>query len=96
MTVYGLVDPIDFSLKYVGMTVGDARKRFEKHVKHSSRRRSRKERWIAELDQRGLLPKLCVLEVVDGSREELAERERFWIRKMKQQGEPLTNTMGVR
>jgi len=62
-SIYALIDPRDNAVRYIGCAI-DTEERFKQHLK--DRGNTPKCKWLAELRQCGLLPKLEVLEVVDG------------------------------
>lgn len=74
--IYGLVDPRDDKVKYVGKTV-ELKERFRTHIRECRKSNSPKNFWIAHLLLLGLEPELLVIEVCEDSK--WKERERFWI-----------------
>ena len=60
--IYGLIDPRDKRVRYIGSTV-DVDQRLMGHLCDSSD--TPKTRWLAHLAEDGLQPSLCVLDVVD-------------------------------
>ncbi len=92
-TIYGLIDPIDHQLRYVGKTVAKLKSRHHGHIKDLSN--SKKAIWIRCLLEVGLKPEIIEIEVVDI--EEWREVEQFWIQYFKAIGCKLTNSRaGVR
>jgi hypothetical protein len=91
--IYGLVDPRDGQLRYVGKSCsGMARSRA--HLTPTELKESNhKARWIRSLLKENLSPFAIILHLV-GAREILAEAEVFWIAYFKAMGCPLTNLSG--
>lgn len=91
--IYGLVDPRDFALRYVGQTIKGMKRPREMHQGHC---RS----WIISLLENELVPLIIVLQEFPSSadvRELLDEAEIKWIQESKKQGCNLTNhTLGGR
>lgn len=86
--IYGLADPRDGQLRYVGKTVWTLERRLGRHLSASSRGKNRKDRWIARLIAKDLRPEIFEIEVVDGS---WVEAERFWIAYFRSIGADLMN-----
>jgi predicted GIY-YIG superfamily endonuclease len=86
--IYTLIDPRNNLPRYVGYSA-DPYKRFCKHVEEVGE--THKCRWIAELLNLQLMPRLSVLCIVQGSRE-ACRIEVAWIRKLKERSIDLTNT----
>lgn len=90
--VYGLIDPRDGLLRYVGKSSnGLSRPRF--HTSPGAVRRERhfgKGRWIWELVQLALKPEIVVLEEAD-TKEALPDLEIFWIASLRAAGADLLN-----
>jgi group I intron endonuclease len=87
--IYGLFDPRDFSLRYIGKA-DDLHKRWIKHMNESKRRnRSPREKWIMELLELGLQPIIKIIEEV--MMEEWEKKEDFWIKYFKSLGNDLLN-----
>jgi DNA-binding XRE family transcriptional regulator len=85
--IYALLDPRDGTVRYVGCAI-DVEKRFQEHLR--DRGNTPKCRWLAELKQDGLYPKLEILEIVKGFYGAFS-REDYWIKEMLAAGAPLTN-----
>lgn len=78
--VYGLVDPREGVVKYVGVTDSPQR-RFMEHIKPAKRKSIRQPRvqtWIKELEAQKLLPIFIFLDSVRS--EDSINTEREWIR----------------
>lgn len=87
-TIYSLVDPRTDKVRYVGCTT-DVADRFNIHILHCRRVDSACTRWLVELLDLQLLPKLQLLE--EGSGAGFMLREAYWIQQFKAAGEDLTN-----
>ena len=91
--IYALIDPRNNAVRYIGCA-GDIKKRLQEHMR-SKNLGLPKYQWLAELKQRGLSPKLEILETVDGYCATFA-REEYWVKKLLRSGEPLTNVLLTR
>ena len=90
--VYGLVDPRDVKIYYIGVTLDGPESRLRKHIKDINTYRAcndKKNKWLMELRSIGLRPTCTVLEVADNSERFFVERR--WIRKGLELDWPLTN-----
>lgn len=85
--IYGLIDPRDIRIKYVGQTIDMAR-RYREHCEDVSG--NAKSLWVRELKGKGLVPQMVQLEVV--SRQSANYKENWWIQLLKNNGEVVTNT----
>jgi hypothetical protein len=86
--IYGLVDPRNSAIRYVGKSIRP-KERLKDHIQRASRSRRRKARWINSLCAIGLQPQLVYLEeTID---EFWEDRERWWIKHCKELGYDLTN-----
>lgn len=100
--VYGLRDPRDRRIYYVGCT-SSPQSRLIGHLEDAratrgTERATPKDRWIAELLDAGLEPDMVPLDLGVGSgRSGVPEaysaraREQIWIRRLSVRGEPLLN-----
>ena len=86
--VYGLVDPKDKQIRYVGWTV-DLVARLKEHMRKAHKRRTHKNAWLLQLKNQGIQPDVTVLE--QGSGDGWAFAERRWIAQLRAQGCRLTN-----
>lgn len=86
--IYKLIDPIDESIRYVGLTINSLNQRLKSHRNEKSK--SHKTAWIRTLKSKGTTPKIELIEEVN-TYEQACEREIFWIDKLKQDGHRLTN-----
>ena len=91
--IYALIDPRDDAVRYVGCA-GDIDKRLGEHMRSKSLGLP-KYRWLAELKQCGLSPRLEILETVEGYLPTFA-REEYWVKKLMGSGAPLTNVLLTR
>lgn len=85
--IYGLVDPRDRVIRYVGKSVRPM-ERLANHMNEKSR--TWRTNWLRGLRAAGLRPTLIVLEVVHGGAK-WQLRERAWIAAGRLRGWPLTN-----
>lgn len=88
--IYALVDPITKEIRYIGKsTIGLLRPK--RHAEsHSLKKHNHKNNWIKSLLEQGLMFEITVLED-NIKKEELNNREQYWISHFKQQNAPLTN-----
>lgn len=91
-TIYGLVDPRDGMLRYIGQTVSPLKKRLSSHVSgisHWCHGGVEKNRWIGELVDAGLMPETLEIEVVPFS--DRLNAEKRWIEYFALLGYDLLN-----
>lgn len=86
--IYGLLDPRDGQIKYVGKTK-DLAQRMKDHLKDAKRSNTPKNAWLLKLGRLDLCPEMIVLEEV--SKAMWPEAERRWIADMRKRGIPLKN-----
>lgn len=86
--IYGLVDPRDGKVRYVGRTIHALTVRLQGHVSQW-RKDTHRDNWIECLLGLGLRPTIVCLAVVDGDG---FEAEKWWIGKLKRMGLDLVNT----
>lgn len=86
--IYGLIDPRDNIIKYVGKS-DDPEKRLLGHLKQCKESVTLKNRWVAKLKDMGLKPIVTILEEVPMSEWELKEQQ--WIKDLTEQGYELKN-----
>ena len=90
--IYGLKDPRDSQIKYIGKTV-DIDRRIKEHNQIHRNKKSKKNSWITHLIRNGMQPIMEVLEECEESR--WIEREKYWIRYYKELSFDLKNmTLG--
>jgi hypothetical protein len=87
MYIYALLEPDTQEPRYVGKT-NDLRKRYSQHICNKAASETSKAEWIQSLRSNGLLPLMCILEVVGNN---WRERERFWIADLQARGAQLVN-----
>lgn len=75
--IYSLVDPISHEIRYIGKTV-DPAKRLARHIRDGYTKRSHKGCWIYGLLQKGLRPKMVILE--ECLCDDWIEMEKYYIR----------------
>lgn len=85
--IYSLSDPETGEIRYVGKTQNELYKRLSGHWK--DRRKDYKTHWINSLRKRGLKPIMSVLEIC--TQDNWEEREKFWIKHLRELGHKLTN-----
>lgn len=91
-TIYGLSDPRDNSIQYVGLT-SDLYNRFAQHIlTHNNKA---KDEWISSLKQAKLMPLIQVLEEDIETIDEARSKERYWIQYLIASGANLTNRAGI-
>jgi hypothetical protein len=94
--VYGLIDPRDQEIRYVGATRVGLEERLHAHVGHmkkaAARSRNDYDRWLAELFTLGLQPRVTALEFAIMLLDELAERESHWISRYLPSGNLVNGT----
>ena len=62
ISIYGLTDPRDGAVRYVGQTCRLPEKRLDEHVKTSGGKKTPKERWIQSLVSKGMVPGTVLIE----------------------------------
>jgi len=91
LVIYGLFDPRNGELRYVGRSTMGLSRRVSCHLTPASlRQREHRAHWLRSLVEKGLRPEAIVLEEVD-STEALSEAEVHWIASMRAIGCRLTN-----
>lgn len=85
--IYGLVDPRDNEIKYIGRTK-DPDYRLDTHIRMVDAGKM-KTMWILELKAFGLDPSMMILETVDRKDESAAEKR--WVQYFLKMGKPLLN-----
>ena len=75
--IYGLVDPRNNKVKYIGWTI-NTKNRYKKHLSpYRLKKNSHKNNWIKQLLSLGLSPVMKIIEMV--SDDEKFDREKYWI-----------------
>lgn len=90
--IYALIDPDDKKIRYIGQTYRNLEIRLREHVYDCIRRprSSHKVNWINKLISENKLPIIKLLDSVE--RENLADKEKYWILKSISEGNELTNS----
>jgi hypothetical protein len=78
--IYGLVDPRDNKIRYVGKTKNTLKKRLSEHLYKKENSNTYKHNWISSLKNIDLKPFIIELEVCDETN--WVEREQHWISKI--------------
>ena len=78
--IYGLVDPRDNKIRYVGKTKRQLNKRLYEHIFNKRTIRTYKSNWITALKKENLNPLIIELEICDENN--WIEREQYWINKL--------------
>ena len=90
--IYGLKDPRDFQIKYIGKTI-DINRRYKEHIQTHRNRKSKKNSWVISLIKNGMQPIFEILEECEETN--WVEREVYWIQYYKDLGFDLKNmTLG--
>lgn len=93
LLVYGLRDPRTSKIRYVGKSARGIRRAREHICPRYLRGNNHRVNWIKQLLAQGLVYEIEILD--EPTRDNLAEQERWWIARGRQQGWPLTNaTLG--
>lgn len=85
--IYGLVDPESGQVRYIGKSIRPAQ-RLQNHMNEVSN--CHRSHWLQALKKKGLRPGLVIFEAVQGDWP-WQESERFWIKRGRALGWPLTN-----
>lgn len=86
--IYGLSDPRDGRIRYVGKT-NNIQRRLESHIYDMPGANPRKERWIQSLINKAMKPEIVILEECQEG--EWQEREIYWIAEYKSIYSDITN-----
>ena len=79
--IYGLVDPRDNTVRYVGKTKRDLNIRLSRHINDKPIHNNYKYNWICNLKKNGLKPIIIELEICDETN--WVDREQYWIQQFK-------------
>ncbi len=89
--IYGLCDPRDGQLRYVGQTV-NLHQRLMGHMSDAKTRQNSRTRWLRELESLQLKPISITIETIEtADHAEVNSRERYWIRWNIKEGKRLLN-----
>ncbi len=86
-TIYALIDPRDYGVRYIGLTVYPD-ERLKQHIQGDGN--ILKRQWINELSQLGLSPRMQTIETVQ-TLSAAFEREGYWIHHYLNAGAKLVN-----
>ena len=88
-TIYGIQDPTNDQLRYVGKTSVGLGRRLDKHIAPCKLKKgSHCQNWLKGLVAQGIRPEIFEIETVDGNGN---DAERFWISYFRYIGADLTN-----
>jgi len=91
MIIYILKDPIDFNIRYVGITTRSIKARLRQHIADARRNNStHKDHWINKLIKISMRPLIEVIDYAD-SIDELYKKEITYIKHYRDCGYNLTN-----
>ncbi|RIK35277.1 MAG: hypothetical protein DCC55_30810 [Chloroflexi bacterium] len=85
--IYGLIDPTDHKIKYIGRT-NHLYQRWQQHVEEIEP--TVKGEWIKRLRAAGITPTLLILDQVEHG--DVVDVENWWIEFGRRMGWPLTNS----
>lgn len=84
--IYGLVDPTDDKVKYVGCSI-NTKIRYRKHLYEAKNKKLKKEKWINDLLEKGIKPILTVIDtIITTNRTEALNLERKYIEENAKNG----------
>jgi len=87
--IYGLYDPRNGNLRYIGKTL-NLKTRLYLHLREI--RNTHKNQWLKNLKDLGLSPEMKVLQIIENSDDkDWQDIEKEWISKSLKEGHPLTN-----
>ena len=86
--VYTLIDPRTGVVAYIGIT-DNPNRRFQAHL-DDTKTNGEKRAWIEQLQSEHLEPRMEIIEIVE-TREEVLEREKYWIQHYTSLGIAITN-----
>lgn len=85
--IYCLINPLDNTIRYVGVTKRTLKKRLAEHIQKSKYKQTRKDYWIQSLVKKGVLPVIEEIDIVD----DLIFWEKHYISLYKSWGFDLVN-----
>jgi len=89
--IYGIMSPITNKIKYIGLTSLSIEERLKHHWKERKYSTTLKGKWLKELDNKNLKPTIIILED-DISYFEIGKKEKYYIKKYKDNGYELVNS----
>ncbi len=90
--IYGIVDPTENMVGYVGITSNTPQRRLVQHLRQDEREgKNVKTRWLSGLLENGYMPTVITLQVVD-SIQQAQIAEKWWIAHGQMIGWPLRNS----
>jgi transcriptional regulator with XRE-family HTH domain len=93
--VYGIKDPRNDELRYIGKTVNNIEVRLHQHLSSNQLKKDcSKNNWLKEVLAANQRPMIYVIEKCENEGE-LSSREQYWIRHHLHQGCKLTNIMSA-
>lgn len=78
--IYYLICPIENIVKYVGKTK-NPKNRYKQHIKKLDKQKTPKRQWLEFIFEKGLLPKLKVVEEFEGDARHLEQNHVFLNKK---------------
>jgi ribonuclease BN (tRNA processing enzyme) len=88
--IYSLKDPNTLEIRYVGKTTSELKTRFDSHCCNQNiYRKNYSAQWIKSLILQNKKPIIEIIEIVEDNIWQ--EKEKYWIKKFKQEGFKLTN-----
>jgi hypothetical protein len=87
--IYALTEPDGQTVRYIGHTDQQLPDQLHHHLQ--VRGHSNRANWIRTILDRGELPRILLLEQVDGTNREGRRRQAHWIRKLRADGHNLVN-----
>lgn len=89
--IYGLFDPVNFEIKYIGQSI-HPRQRYKEHIRSGMNFKSqnKKDIWIRNLGINKLLPTMGIIEKVLIENIDVAEK--FWIKHYTRLGYEIVNS----
>jgi hypothetical protein len=87
--IYGLVDPRTGETRYVGQTADLLGRRLQDHIRKPGA--TKKGDWVREVLAADLDPTIYLIEELVGYRPDAYKRESYWINRLRDEGQPLTN-----
>lgn len=89
--IYGLVDPRDGRVRYVGKTKKELEARLAEH-RNFDTKSDAKTAWVVGLRKLGLAPTIVLLDSMRTCERNSDDEEEFWVRVYRAEGHSLLNT----